>query len=118
MFRFLSLEGESALAGGVGQGFHPAMILVAAAIEGDFLDALGNRALGDQLADRLGRLDVGGGLQAGLQALVDRRGRSDRGARGVVDDLRRCVEPRVEQRRARTDSGMAYGWSESAMNGK
>src|SRR5262249_31601814 len=57
------LEGEAALAGGVGQGLHPAMEDVAAAVEHHGLDARGDRALGDQLANRLRRFLVGTGLQ-------------------------------------------------------
>jgi hypothetical protein len=50
------------------------VILVAAAVEHDCLDAGGDRALGDQLAD-LGRgVLVGAGLELALEALVERRG--------------------------------------------
>src|SRR5262245_30155228 len=82
------------------------MILVAAAIEGDFLDALGSRALSDQLADLLRRLDVGGGLQAALHVLLDRRGRGQRIAGGIVDDLGVDVQARTEDRQAQTADGV------------
>src|SRR4051795_11860352 len=51
----LPSEIEPALAGGVGQGLHPAMIHIGAAIEHDALDAGCLGALGDQLSDRAGR---------------------------------------------------------------
>src|SRR5919112_4977608 len=45
------LEVQAGFARGVGQGFHPAVIQVAAAIEDDGVDAGGLGALGDQAAD-------------------------------------------------------------------
>src|SRR5262249_19832076 len=57
------LEGEAALSGSVGQGLDPAMEDVAAGVEHHGLHAGGDRALGDQLADRLRRFLVGAGLQ-------------------------------------------------------
>src|SRR4029077_3938794 len=81
------LEGQTALAGGVGQGFHPAMKQIGTAVEDHFLDAGGNRPLGQQFADGLGRLDVGAGLEARLQRLVDGRGGGQGLAFAVVDHL-------------------------------
>src|ERR1700755_1546475 len=65
------LEGQAALAGGVGQGLHPAMKQVGSAVEDDLLDARGDGPLGQQLADRLGRLDVGAGLELRAKLLDD-----------------------------------------------
>src|SRR5207247_8918222 len=60
------LEAQSAFAGGVGQRLDAAVKQVAAAVEHDLLDALGERALGKKLAYRLGGRDIGAGL--GLRA--------------------------------------------------
>src|SRR5512135_2086823 len=93
------LEGQTALAGGIGQGFHPAMKQIGTAVEDHFLDAGGDRPLGQQLADRLGGLDVGAGLETRLQRLVDRRGGSQGLALSVVDDLGIDVQARAEDRK-------------------
>src|SRR3990172_2392293 len=68
-----SLERQAAGAGGLGQGLHPAMKQIAAAVEHDLLDPGGKRPLGDQPADFGGRRDVRPRLQAALQPLVDAR---------------------------------------------
>jgi hypothetical protein len=52
------LEVQAGFARGVGQGFHPSVEDVAAAIEDDVLDALFDGALGDELADQGGRVLV------------------------------------------------------------
>src|SRR3954469_16407052 len=82
------LEIQAALARGVGERLDAPVVAVAAAIEHDVLDALLDRALGDELADRLGGIDIGSGLQAAAQVLLQRRGRGNRRALSVVDDLR------------------------------
>src|SRR4029077_4451074 len=92
----LSSEIKSAFARCLGQSFHPAVIEVAAAIEHHVLDALLLGALGDQLADRLGRVDAGAGLQAVARGLLDRRGRRQRDALVVVDHLGIDVPGRAE----------------------
>src|SRR4029079_3491100 len=69
--------------------------------EEDVLDALGDGALRQELADRLCRLDVGAGLQAAAQILLDGRGGGDGLALRVVDDLRIDVLGRAEHREAR-----------------
>src|SRR5438552_2034797 len=58
----IRLEAQSALARRIGQRLDATVIEIAAAIEHDLLDALLHRALGQQLADRLGRVDVGTGV--------------------------------------------------------
>src|SRR4051794_2791844 len=83
----LPSEIQPALAGGVGQGFHPAMIHIGAAIEHDALDPGRLRALGNQLADRAGCRFVGPGFQLVAQSGVERRCRRERVPGGVVDDL-------------------------------
>src|SRR5690606_32411177 len=62
-----SLERQPAFAGRVGQGLVPTVINIAAAIKHDYLDALRDGAFGDELAHRLGRIDIGAGLQLALQ---------------------------------------------------
>src|SRR5580692_5592842 len=85
--RCLSSEIQSAFARCLGQSFHPAVIEIAAAVEYHVLDALLLGALRDQLADRLGRVDAGAGLQAFARRLLDRGSRSERDALVVVDHL-------------------------------
>ena len=60
------------------------MIQVTAAVKDDRVDALGLRALGNQLADRTGR-----GLVAAvaLDLLIERGSRNERVAGDIVDDL-------------------------------
>src|SRR6478735_1002834 len=84
-----SSQGESALAGPVGDSCHPAVVLVAAAVEHDGGDAGSLGALGDELADLagLGRLVTVRGTQVGLEG----RRRRERLADAVVDDLGRDV---------------------------
>src|SRR3984957_3769507 len=94
--RCLSSEIQSAFAGRLGQGFHPAVIEVTAAIEHHVLDALFLGAFRDQLADRLGRVDAGAGLQAFARRLLDRGRRSERDALFVVDHLGIDVLGRAE----------------------
>ena len=76
--QLIRLEVEAAFARGVGQRFDAPVIEIAAAVEHDVLDALFLGALGDQLADRLGRVDVGAGLGAFAQRLFERRGGGER----------------------------------------
>src|SRR4029077_18502455 len=75
------------------------MIQIGAAVEHDLLDALLDGALRQQLADRLRRVDVGAGLLAHL--LLQRRGRGERLALLVVDDLRVDVFGRTAHRQPR-----------------
>ena len=53
-----SLEDQAALTAAVGQCLDAAMIGITAAVEDHFLDALGQRTLGDGLADGLGLLGL------------------------------------------------------------
>src|SRR5665213_4068094 len=81
------LEVKSAFAGSICQRLDTSVIEITATVEHHVLDALFLGAFGDQLADRLGRLDVGAGLGAFAQRLLKRRGGSDRPALLVVDEL-------------------------------
>ena len=74
--------------GGVGKGFHPAVVQVAATIEDHLLDALGKGAFGDELTDGDGR--IAGApcrCEARAQVFVKRRCGAERALRCIVDDL-------------------------------
>src|SRR5258706_457618 len=92
------LKGEAAGARGIRQRLHPAVILVATAIEHDALDAGRLGAVGQQRADRLG----GGHVAAGLVLLEERLAaavrRQHRAPRVVVDELRVDVAEAPEHR--------------------
>src|SRR5262249_39972780 len=89
-----ALEAQSAVARRIRKRLDAAVIEIAAAIEHHFLDAVLHRALGEQLAYRLGRIDVGAGLLA--HVLFQRRGRCQRFALQIVDHLRIDVLRRTE----------------------
>src|SRR5208282_4072956 len=76
-----------------------AVIEVAAAVEHHVLDALLLGALGDELADGLGRRDAGACLQALPRRFFDRRGGNERDAAIVVDHLRVDVLGGAEHRK-------------------
>src|SRR6516165_7070194 len=97
----VSLEAQSALARRVRKRFDAAVIEIAAAIEHHFLDALLHGSLGQQLADRLGRVDVGTGVAACAHFLLQRGGRCQRFAPGIVDHLRVDVLGRAEHAQPR-----------------
>src|SRR5687767_15452742 len=61
---FFPLEFQSALARRISQRLDASVIEIAAAVEHDVLDALLHGALRHELADGLGGIDVGAGLQA------------------------------------------------------
>src|SRR5262249_61129213 len=52
------LEGQAALAGGIGQGLHPAMKQIGSPVEDDLLHPGGDGAPGPQLAAGLGGIDI------------------------------------------------------------
>ena len=58
--------------------------------------------VGDQLADRLGRFDIGAGLGALTHLLFERRGGSDRHALLVVNELRMDMLRRAKHGQPRT----------------
>src|SRR5690606_1049137 len=94
-------EFQPALAGGVGQRLDAAMIDIGAAVEHDLLDARGLCALRHELSHLGGRRGVGSGLQLRAEILVQRRGRRDRMAALVVDDLRVDVRGGAEHGKTR-----------------
>jgi len=81
-------EIQTALAGGVGQGFDPAVKQISATIEDDLLDPGRFGSLGHQLADGARRGSVGAALEACLQPAIEGRGRRQGASGRVVDDLR------------------------------
>src|SRR5689334_7770075 len=106
LFKFqISLEAEPALARGIRERLDAPVEQIAAAVEHDFLDTLLHGALGKQLADRLGRVDIRTGLAGIAQGLLQRRGGSHRLALQIVDDLCVDVLRRAEHAQARTAIG-------------
>src|SRR6267142_4028831 len=77
-------EVQPAFAGRFGERLDAAVIDVAAAVEHDVLDARRRGALGEPLADRLGGVDVGAGLEGAAHVLLERGGGGDRRAFAVV----------------------------------
>src|SRR4029453_12906905 len=80
-----SLEIQAGFARGVSQGFHAAVVQVAATVEDDVLDALFDRTLGHEGAD------LGGGVPVGAARLAllafQRGGGRERHAGFIIDDL-------------------------------
>src|SRR5688572_5320293 len=101
----VSLEVQTALTGGVGQRLDAAVIEIAAAVEHDVLDAFFLGAFGNQLADRLGGVDVGAALAALAHRFFDRRCRSDGHTLHVIDQLRIDLLRRAEHRKPRAAIG-------------
>src|SRR3984957_14104724 len=66
------LEFEAAFACRLRKRFDASVIAIPAAVEDHIRDALAERALGHQLADRLGGTDIGAGLEASAHILLDR----------------------------------------------
>src|SRR3954471_20202937 len=79
------LEVQATFARGIAERFDAAVVAIAAAVEHDILDALLDRALGNQRAHRLGGLDIGARLRA--HVLLQRGGRRQRQPLHVVDHL-------------------------------
>src|SRR6201995_1236609 len=101
------LEGKSAFTRCIRKRLDAAVIEIAAAVEYDFGDAVLDGALRHQLAVGLGGIDVGAGLAALAHRLFQRRGRGQRLALQVVDDLRIDVLRRAEHRKTRPAAGGA-----------
>src|SRR5215218_7633282 len=99
------LEAQSAFAGRICERLDAPVIEILTAIEHHFLDALLHGAFRQQLADGLGRIDVGARIAAIAHGLFQRRGGSERFAFQVVDDLGVDVLRRTEHRQTRTSIG-------------
>src|SRR3954447_1669301 len=93
-----ALEDKAALAGALSEGLHPAVVLVAAAIEHGGVDAGGLGARREQLARLVGLLHRLERAQIGRGPL-DRR---DRATGVVVDELGEHAPVGAEHRDART----------------
>src|SRR6516225_2408529 len=100
-----ALEAQSALPRSIRQRLDAAVIEIAAAIEYHFLDAPLHAALGEQLAHRLCRIDVGTGLFA--HVLFQRRSGRERLALQIVDHLRVDVLRRAKHGEPRPAAGRA-----------
>src|SRR5262245_24261742 len=99
------LELQTSLARRIGHRADPAVVQKSAAVEHHALDPFLQRALGDGGADRLGTLQVPAAhalLELALQRRVHRRGRHQRLAAQVVDDLRVDVRDAAEHAQAGT----------------
>src|SRR5258705_9955257 len=103
--RSIPLETQSAFTRRVRQCLDAAVVEIATAIEHHFLDAVLDGAFRQQLADRLGRIDVGASVSGLAHRLLQRRRRGQRLALQVVDDLRVDVLRRTEHRQPRTAAG-------------
>src|SRR4029079_1010925 len=99
------LEAQSAFARRIRQRLDAPVIEILTAIEHHFLDALLHRAFRQQLADGLGRIDVGARVAALAHGLFQRRCGSQRLALQVVDDLGVDVLRRTEHRQTRASIG-------------
>src|ERR671917_2445008 len=96
-FEGSGLETQAALAGAFGEGLDTAVVLVAAAVEDDGLDAGGLRALGQQLPGLGGLLHRLERAQVGLRPVDG----GQRAARIVVDELGEDAAVRAEDADAR-----------------
>src|SRR5262252_3850623 len=94
-------EIESALTGGIGQGFHPAVKEISATIEHDPLDPSCSGSLCDELADSTRRANIGAGLETRLEPAIEARCSRQRPPGRVIDDLRINMLRRAEYRKAR-----------------
>src|SRR5271169_6920063 len=94
-------EIETALAGGIGQGFDPAVKQIGAPIKHDPLDPRCLGPLGDELSDGARRGHVGAILEVRPEAAIEARSRRERAPGCVIDDLRIDVFRRAENRKAR-----------------
>src|SRR6185437_9224584 len=93
------LKLQSAFAGSVGEGLHPAMEQEPAAIEHDRRHSRLLCTIGDRLAHRSGT--VLGGVRLALELLVESRGCGERLARGIIDHLGVDVPPGAVDRKPR-----------------
>src|SRR5215203_4950714 len=103
-FEGSGLEVQAALAGALGQGLDTAVVLVAAAVEHDGLDAGGLRALGQQGAGLAGLLHRLERPQVGLRPVDG----GQRAAGVVVDELGEDAPVRAEDADARALGGAVH----------
>src|ERR1019366_10198148 len=83
----IGLEFQPRFSSRCGQGFHPAVVHVPAAIEYDLLDPGGARAFRDFFPDYLGGRHIAAALEFLARVLVDRTRRSQCASAAVIDDL-------------------------------
>src|SRR4029453_254056 len=99
--RCSSLEGQAGRAGCLGERLDPPVVLIAAAIEDDLLDAARLRPLGQQLAHHLGRGHVAARLRLGAEVGRAAVHRGQGAPARVVDHLRVDVAQAAEHRQPR-----------------
>jgi hypothetical protein len=97
--RLAPIKLQSRFARRVGQRFHPAMIKKSVAVEDDLADSLAETALGDSLADYLGRLHVALALEPFAQLRGERRSGRERLPRIVGHYLRVNMVERAVHRK-------------------
>src|SRR5579883_2365283 len=85
--RDILLKRKSAGTRAIGERLNTTMIFIASAVEDDGGDSPLFAALGNQLTDGLGRLDIAAALQFATQARLNRRCGDQRVAGRVVDQL-------------------------------
>src|SRR4051812_47282998 len=108
--RSLRLEGQSALAGALGERLDAPVVLVAAAVEHRGLDAGGLRARGENGAGLVGLLHALERAQLGLDPVDGRQ----RAARVVVDELGEDAAVGAEHRDARALGAAAHLGADAA----
>src|SRR4029453_13817833 len=99
--RCSSLEGQAGRAGRLGERLDPPVVLIAAAIEDNLLDAACLRPLGQQLAHDFGRGHVAARLRLGAEVGGPAVPRGQRAPARIVDHLRVDVAQAAEHRQPR-----------------
>src|SRR5258706_4247338 len=115
----IGLELQTGFARGVGHGLHAPVIEEPVAVEHDALHALPDEAFRNCLADRLRAGDVPSVLRLLHRALdrwLDGRGRRDRPARHVVDDLHVHVRDAPEHGQARPRLAALHALPDSVLD--
>src|SRR5215831_11387270 len=93
------LKVETAVAGRVGQSFHPAVKEIGAPIKYHPFNSCRSCPLGDELADGTRRSHVCAGSEARPETLVEARGRGQCPPGRIIDDLRVDVLRRAKNRK-------------------
>src|SRR5688572_1213359 len=118
-FMVATSELQAGFARRVGHRLDAAVIEEPVPVEHHALHALLEQALRDRLADRLGAGHVaalGGGVERTLHRRLDRGGRRDRLAVGVVDHLDVDVRDAAEHGQARALSGAAHPLADAELD--
>jgi len=92
-------EIQTTLAGGIGQGFDPAVKEISAPIEDDPLNPCRLCPLGNELTDGIRSRYVGAILKDRPEAAIEARSRRERASGGIIDDLHIDMLGRAEHRK-------------------